>query len=124
MLDGLRYVKIYTVMLFKQYFDNVTENYPLKGRYPIVHVGEQTATRVKASKFHHETIVSQTVHIYNNDLNKEGDLANKLLLIQSHFDNIDVSNIEVTGFNRDVMVDETTELHLQHHIIEIEFKIR
>lgn len=124
MLDGLRYVKIYTVMLFKQHFNNVTENYPLKGKYPIVHVGEQTATRVKASKFHHETIVSQMVHIYNNDLNKEGDLANKLLLIQSHFDNIDLSNIEVTGFNRDIMVDESNDLHLQHHIIEIEFKIR
>ena len=111
-------------MLFKQYFDNVTENYPLKGEYPIVHVGEQAATRVKASKFHHETIASQMVHIYNNDLNKEGELANKLLLIQSHFDNIDLSNIEVTGFNRDAMVDESNDLHLQHHIIEIEFKIR
>ena len=124
MLDGLRYVKIYTIELFEKYFKNVTLTYPLEGVYPIVYIGEQTSTGYRASKFHHEKIVTQTVHIFNNDLTQEGSISNSINLVENHFYNIDVSNIIVTGFNRDIVVDESTDLQLTHHIIEIELKIR
>lgn len=92
--------------------------------YPFVYMGESMSSD-KETKSGCYAVVTQTIHVYSNDVFKRGTLSALLLDIKQTCRTLKLTQfgINVTNVNQQILNDTTTATPLVHGILDVEFTV-
>ena len=89
--------------------------------YPFVYLGESFGNDL-IYKNGSRSEVTQTVHVYHNNLKTRGTFSNALRKVKQCFYSLEASGqITLTSLSQQVLPDDTTDQPLLHGIVEATF---